>query len=299
MKHKTAIWKILKTYLVITLGCVVYSLGVGVFLDPGKIASGGVTGISIIISHLIGESAWLNTGLIIILINIPILILGAFFFGKKFTISTIYSVGVSSLMVDLWQLILGDILPFTDDLLISAVIGGSLFGLGIGIIFRAGASTGGTDIIVKILRKKFRHIKTGVISMTIDLCIIGVSALIFKDFVLTCYTAVSIVLFAFMFDWVLYGGNAAKLVHIITDEDKADEMCEKLLKEIDVGATIVGGEGAYTGKSKKIIFCAIKNFLYPKLRDVVREVDPHAFTIVSSVKEIYGEGYKNPTDDEL
>ncbi|MDE6442093.1 MAG: YitT family protein [Clostridia bacterium] len=299
MKHKAALLKILKTYSIITLGCVVYSIGVGLFLDPNNIASGGVTGIAIILSYLIGESTWLNTGMLIIFINIPLLILGFVFFGKKFVISTAYSTIVSSLMVDLWQLIIKDMPTFSDDLLIPAVIGGSFFGLGIGIIFRMGSSTGGTDIIVKILRKKFRHIKTGVISMSIDLCIIGVSGLIFKDFVLTCYTAVSIVMFTLMFDWVLYGGNSAKLVHIITDDDKAEEMCGKILKELDVGATIVGGKGAYTDKSKTIIFCAIKNFLYPKLRDVVREVDPHAFTIVSSVKEIYGEGYKNHTDDEL
>lgn len=299
MKNKASWFKILKTYSVITFGCVVYSIGVGIFLDPNNIASGGVTGIAIILSYLIGESAWLNTGMLIILINIPLLILGASFFGWKFTVSTIFSTVVSSLMIDMWKLILGDLLPVTNDLLISALIGGSFFGLGIGIIFRMGSSTGGTDVIVKILRKKFRHIKTGVISMSIDMCIIGVSALIFKDFELTCYTAISIVMFTLMFDWVLYGGNSAKLVHIITDEDKAEEMCAKILKELDVGATIVGGEGAYTKEPKKIIFCAIKNFLYPKLRDVVREVDPHAFTIVSSVKEIYGEGYKNHTDDEL
>ena len=299
MKNKESVKKTLIKYAVITIGCLFYSFGVGVFLDPNNIASGGVTGIAIILSYLIGPSAWLNTGILIIFINVPLMILGAVFFGRKFIISTIYSTVVSSLMIDLWQYVLKDALPLTDDLLIASVIGGVLFGLGIGIIFRMGSSTGGTDIVVKILRKKFRHVKTGMISMSIDMVIIAVSGIIFKNFELTCYTAVSIAMLTLMFDGVLYGGNSAKLVYIITDEEKANEMCEKILKELDIGATFVNGEGAYTGKSKKIIFCAIKNFLYPKLRDIVREVDPHAFTIVSSAKEIYGEGYKNHTDDDL
>ena len=168
-----------------------------------------------------------------------------------------------------------------------------------------GSSTGGTDVVVKILRKKFRYIRTGMISMTIDMTIVGTSALVYwalgmeNVFELTCYTFISIVVFTTMFDFVLYGGNSAKLIYIISSGENSVKICEKLLHELDVGATFVDGEGAYTGDEKRIIMCAVKSFLYPKLRDIVRSVDPNAFTIVTSAKEIYGEGYKNHFDDEL
>lgn len=292
---KEAVLKTLIKYAVITLGCISFSLGVSLFLDPSSIASGGVTGIAIIINSLTG----FPTGYAIILINVPLLILGAVFFGIKFIVSTVYATVVSSLMIELWNFVLADYLPFTDNLLIAAVLGGALFGIGLGLIFRMGSTTGGTDIIVKILRKKFRYIRTGIISMTIDLIIIGVSAIIFRDFELTCYTVVCIVIIALAFDWVLYGGNSAKLVYIITTQEKAEAMCDKILKELDLGATFVDGKGAYTGNDKRIILCAVKNIMYPRLRDIVKEADANAFTIVTSAKEIYGEGYKNPHDDEL
>lgn len=308
---KAKILKFLKRYAVITLGCIIYSLSVSLFLDANNIASGGVTGIAIIINYLI-ESALgansnvpeivhtlINTGTLIIIINIPLFILGAVYFGKRFIASTMYSTIVSSLFIELWNFTIVEHIHLTNDLMLAGLLGGALFGLGLGLIFRMGSTTGGTDIIVKILRKKFRYIKTGVISMAIDMVIIAISAIIFKDFELTCYTVLSIVVMALTFDWVLYGGNSAKLVYIITSEDKAADMSERILKELDVGATFVDGKGAYTGKDKRIILCAIKNFLYPKLRDVVRDVDPEAFTIVTSAKEIYGEGYKNPHDDDL
>lgn len=235
----------------------------------------------------------------IIIINVPLFILGAIFFGKNFTLSTLFSTLLSSGLIEVWEIAFGKYLPITQNVLISAVIGGTLFGLGLGLIFRMGSTTGGTDIPVKILRKKFRFIKTGVISMAIDVCIIAVSALIFKDFELACYTVISIVVFTLTFDWVLYGGNSAKLVYIISTDEKSALISDRILKELDIGATYVDGEGAYTGNDKRIIMCAVKNFLYPKLRDIVKDADPEAFMIVSSAKEIYGEGYKNHNDDDL
>lgn len=297
---KTVVVGLIKKYLLILLGCIIYSLGVALFLDVNKLASGGVTGIAIILNYLI-DLPWLNTGIIIVIINVPLFVLGAVFFGKNFILSTIITTVVSSLLIELWNFVFITKLQITliDDLLISALFGGALYGAGIGIIFRMGSTTGGTDIIIKILRKKFRYIRTGVISMVIDLIIVMLSAIIFRDVKLTCYTVISIVIFTVAFDWVLYGGNSAKLVYIITSDEKSKLICEGILKELDITATYVDGEGAYTGTEKRIILCAIKNFSYPKLRDIVKKIDPNAFTIVTSAKEIYGEGYKKHTDEDL
>ncbi len=295
--EKSKISKVLVKYSLITLGCIIYSFGVAVFLDANSIAAGGVTGISILISFL---SGW-DTGFLIILINIPLLILGAVFFGKKFIISTLYSTLISSLMIEGWEWVFESFyhLPVTDNRLIASVVGGALFGSGIGIIFRMGSSTGGTDIIVKILRRKFRYLKTGIISMFIDITIVSISAFVYSDFELTCYTFLSLVVVAFTFDFMLYGGNSAKLLYIVTDKDHSDQICGRILTELDTGATVLNGKGAYTGNDKVILMCVIKNINYPRLRDVIREVDVSAFTIVTSAKEIYGEGYQGHTDDEI
>jgi uncharacterized membrane-anchored protein YitT (DUF2179 family) len=298
----------IKRYLVITLGCIFYSLGVSLFLDEGGLSSGGATGIAIII-HSVLEYYGINvldTGVILIILNIPRLIIGTIYFGKKFLFSTVYTTILSSLLMVLWKTVFAAYLPYlTGNMLISAVFGGAIFGLGAGLIFRMGGSTGGTDIPVKILRKKFRHIKTGMISMTSDIIIVAASYFVFlaigkaSSLDVLFYTIVSVAVFTPVFDWVLYGGNSAKLVYIICDCDKEPTIRQRLLKDVDTGATIMNAEGAYTGKDKKVILCAVKPFLFPKLRDVVHEEDKEAFIIVSSAKDIYGKGYQNPDDAEL
>lgn len=287
--------KIILKYALLVFGCVIYSLGTAVFLDANNLAAGGVTGIAIIISHLSG----MDTGILILLFNIPLLILGTVFFGWKFTLSTLVSIAISSGLIYLWNFVFDAYLPLTDNLIIAAVCGGALFGIGLGLIFRAGSTTGGTDIIVKILRRKFRHIRTGVISMSIDVAIIALSVAVYQDFELLFYTVASIVVFTLSFDWMLYGGNAAKLIYIITTNECSVIITQKILKELDISATLVDGTGAYTGNDRCVIMCAAKNILFPKLRDIVREADPKAFMIVSSAKEIYGEGYKAHTDEDI
>lgn len=299
MTKKTLALHFLKKYLLITGGCIIFALGIALFLDPNKIASGGVSGLAIVLNYATHKVEWLNTGVWIIILNIPLFILGAVFFGRNFIVSTMYTTIVSSLFIELFAFVLKKFLPLTDDIVIAGVVGGGLMGLGLGIIFRLGSTTGGTDIIVKILRKKFRFIKTGVISLTVDLVIIAISTIVFKEFKLAFYTVVSLIITTVSLDWVLYGGDSAKLMYIITDSEHAEKISEKILKELDISATFINGEGAYTGDEKRIIMCAIKKYLYPKLKDYVHEIDPRAFTIVTSAKEIYGEGYKDHKDGDL
>ena len=294
----------LKRYSLIILGCIIYSVGVSFFLDANNIASGGVTGIAIIIRSLLGLTPITNflseellTGILIVLINIPLFVIGFIFVGKEFTLSSLFATVLSSALIEVWNILLEKcIISTTSDVLISARVGGVMFGGGLGLIFRMGSSTGGTDILVKLLRKKFRYINTAIISMIIDVIIVCCSFAVFRDFDLLCYTIISIVLFTIGFDVVLYGGNSAKLVYIISVEDKAQNICDRIVKELEISATITDGKGAYTGDNKRMILCAVKSFLYPKLRDVVKECDPAAFMVVTSAKEIYGEGYKNHTD---
>ena len=294
---KTAKLKILKSCAMILIGSIIYSLGVALFLDPNAIASGGVTGIAIIIDTVTGGVV--GTGWIILIINVPLFIIGAIFFGKYFMISSIAATAVSSGLIELWSNFVAPYMPTMSNSIVPAIVGGALFGGGVGLIFRAGSSTGGTDIIVKLLHKKFRHLKTGIISMSIDVTIIAASGAVYRDLELLLITVMSIIAFTFMFNFVLYGGNSAIVVYIITTEEKAKPICDGILQDLNVGATILDGKGAYSGEGKTVIMCAVKNYVYPRLRDIIRKYDRDAFTIVSAAKEIYGEGYKSHDAEEL
>ncbi|MGN1372515.1 MAG: YitT family protein [Candidatus Coproplasma sp.] len=303
---KQRVWEAIKKYLIITLGCLIYATGIALFVSPANLSSGGMTGISIIVNHYVPQ---LTQGVWYIILNIPMIVLGLIFFGWRFLLSTGYATVVSALMMSAWELILGEkglnVLPFTQGMdtatayIIGAVVGGVLFGVGMGLIFRMGASTAGTDIIVKLLRKKFRHIPTGMISLGTDMAIVSCSLLIKPDLQTLFYTALSVIVFTLVFDWVLYGGNSAKMVYIITDKAKYESITQKLLTEVDTGATIVDAKGAYTKEDKVMLLCVVKSFMYPRLRDVVKEEDKNAFMIVSSAKEIYGEGYQDQNAEEL
>lgn len=288
---------LIKKCVLVFFGSIVYSLGVALFLDPNAIASGGVTGIAIIIDYVTGGAV--GTGWIILIINVPLFVIGAIFFGRSFIISSLIATALSSGLIELWSYIVLPYMPQMQNSLIAPIVGGALFGGGLGFIFRAGSSTGGTDIIVKLLHKKFRHLKTGIISMSIDVVIVGVSGLIYKDLELLILTVLSIFVFTVLFDFTLYGGNSAMLVYIITTEEKAKPICDDILQELDISATIVDGKGVYSGADKTVILCAVKNLVYPRLRDVIKRHDKDAFTIVSAAREIYGEGYKSHDAEEL
>ncbi len=297
--NKKTVIKTVKMCALIFAGCILYSIGVALFLDPSELASGGATGISIMINYVIKKYTGFDfgTGWLILIINVPLFIVGAIFFGKKFIISSAVATAISSGMIELWSFTLAPLMPETNNMLIPVIVGGVLYGAGVGFIFKAGSSTGGSDIIIKLLHKRFRHIKPGIISLMIDAVIVGASAFIYKDLEILFYTTLCIFIFSISFDFVLYNTSSAKLVYIITTGDKADAICTHILKDLDIGATLVDGTGAYSKDGRTVILCAIKNHLYPRLIDVIKAEDPAAFTIVSSAKEIYGEGYKTGEDD--
>lgn len=302
-KKKIAL-KILKQYAVITLGCILYAAGISLFVEAANLSSGGMTGISLIINAVSG----FPTGYLYIILNVPMFILGLIFFGWKFLLSTGYATVVSGLLMRFGKFALNNWIPWengaempciTSNVLVNAVVGAVLFGIGMGLIFRMGATTAGTDVIVKLLRKRFRHLKTGMISLITDMVIVGCSFFVHYDIDKLFYTALHVVVFTLVFDWVLYGGNSAKTVFIITAREKCETVIQRILKDIDTGATVVDAKGAYTKDEKVMIMCVVKPFLYPRLRDAVHEEDKQAFMIVSSAKEIYGQGYQNPDDAEL
>ncbi len=278
-------------YFLITVGSLLYALGTSLFNDPNNIAPGGLTGAAIVLNRIVP----IGTGVWFMLMNIPILFLAIYKFGIRFTISTVYATTMISVFTDL---IAKYFMRFAVvDVVLGVIFGSSLVAIGIGITFKCHATTGGTDVIIKILRQKYPHIKTGVLFLIIDIFVISFAGIVLKDIKVVLYSLLGVMITSYVIDFVLYGRDGAKLIYIISNN--TDRITARLLEELDVGATHIFGQGAYSGEEKKVILCAIKKRLSPMAEDIVREEDPDAFMIVSSASEIFGEGYKSYFDERI
>lgn len=282
-------FRLVWNYLMITIFSFTYAVGISLFLDPNKLAPGGVGGISIMLSRVTP----IPTGTWILLLNIPILALGLWKFGVKFLISTVYCTIVSSVFTNL----LAGFGALTTDKLLASVAGGAIMAVSMGMILKAGATTGGVDIIVKVLRLKYRHLKTGNLYLIMDAIVVTLSGMMFHNLEVALYAAVAIFVCSVVLDTVLYGKDGAKMIYIISDSP--DRITDRLLEDLDIGVTSLKGEGAYSGKEKKVLMCVMRKPLAPKAQQIVREEDPEAFMIVSDATEIFGEGYKSYFSERL
>ena len=235
----------------------------------------------------------IETGTLFLLLNIPIIGVGIWKFGWKFILSTLYAIFVSSTATNFFQ----RMEPLTREPLLGAVFGGVLVALGLGYVLRSGATTGGTDIIVKCLKLKKPHLKTGTIFLVIDSIIIGIGGIVFGNIDTVLYSAISAVTTSQMLDLVLYGRDEAKMIYIISNAPTL--ITERLLKELNIGVTYLSGTGAYKKEDKQVIFCVVKKQNAYKVEEIVKQEDEHAFMIISSATEIYGEGYKSYFGEKL
>ncbi len=273
----------------IALGSFIYACGISLFLDPNNLAPGGASGLAIIFNRITG----LETGTLYFIINVPIMLLGLWKYGVRFIATTFFSILINSYFTN----ILVGVGALTSDPLIATMAGSVLVGVGVAIVFKSRATTGGTDIIVKVLHDKYKHIKTGVIFLLTDIVIVAFSGFVFKDINIIMYALISVFVQGKVLDMVLYGGDEAKLFYIISDKPQA--ISERILKEIDITATFLQGKGAYTGKEKQVILCVARKQQGPAIEEIVKSEDKDAFMIISSANEIYGEGYKNIMSDKL
>ncbi len=273
----------------IVLGSFMYACGISLFLDPNNLAPGGLIGIAVILNRLLG----LETGTLFFVLNIPVVCLGLWKFGPRFIGSTFFAIAINSVFTN-------DMAGFgvvTTDPLLASLAGSILVGAGIAFVFRSGATTGGIDIIIKIIRMKYKHLKTGHLFLSIDIVIVVISGFVFQDFNIVMYALIAVVVSGRVIDYVLYGGDEAKLIYVISDH--ADQIADRILKEMSVGATFLKGQGAFTGNDKKVILCAVRKNQSPKLEEIIKSEDKKAFLIISSAHEIYGEGYKNIYKEKL
>ncbi len=291
---KKMIMEALKKVLGLTIGAAIYSASIALFIDELNLAPGGVGGIAVMLNYLFDS---VETGQWILMINVPLLIIGLIAFGKRFLLSTVYTTVLSSVMVDIIAKYAKPYLPLTDDIILGSIAGGAILALGLGIVFRSGGTTGGVDIVVKILHRKFRHMKTASIFMIMDISVVLLTIPIMKNIESALYSAVSLVVTNILLDKVLYGGEGGKLFYIVTDRHEA--IANRILQELEIGVTYLQGEGAYTGTPKQVLLCVARKQLAPKIRDIVKSEDESAFLIISRATEVLGEGFKSHTAEEL
>lgn len=267
----------------ITLGTFLYSVGVALCLDPNQITPGGVTGISMILNRF----TKIETGTYILIINIPILFLGWWKLGLKYLISTIYAV----IMTTVFTNALHVLNPMTKELLLATLTGAVLCGLGLGLVFRFHATTGGNDIFIKLLKRRFPYVKTGTLFWILDAVVIGLSGIAFGKIELVLYGTLAVYITSRVMDYVLYGADEARMIYIISDQSIA--IAKRLLEELGVGATFMEGRGAYYQTQKDIVLCAVPKKRSPSVVALVKQMDDTAFLLICSANEIYGVGYKD------
>lgn len=287
--------KFIKEFLLLTLGAFIYSCAVALFLTPAGTLNGGASGLAIIMNHLIPK---VGTGTWIFIVNIPLLALCVWKLGPLFSVKTVISVGLTSVFTELLTplpskfALLGEI-----DLLPAAILGGIFAGAGIGLAFKAGSCQGGSDIVVKVLRLKFKALKSGSLFLIIDGCVVCLGGLIFGSLNALVFAVIVVFIQSKITDLILYGQDGAKMIYIITD--KQAQISKRITDELHSGVTYLSGKGAYTGNDKQILMCAMRKQLLPQAKDIVREEDKGAFMIATSASQVWGVGYTSFDAKEL
>lgn len=270
------------------IGSAIFAIGVTIFTTPNNIAPGGVTGIATVLHSISG----LQMGTLTFLINIPLVLLGLFVIGKGFTLRTFRTLIILSVMTN----ILESFLPaYTENALLASVFGGAAIGIGMGIIFLRGSTTGGTDILGRVLLRYFQHIPLGKILLAIDFLIVTFAGFYYGTLDAALYALVSVYVTERAMDSVLYGFNETRIAYVVTDHPT--EVANRVMEETDRGVTYLNGEGGYQRDKKLVIMCAMPSRQFAKFKRIVLEVDRTAFIMVAPASNVIGEGFKETFDE--
>ena len=278
-------------YLWITLASALYALGFCWCYDPNQIGFGGITGVGQILNHFFPI---LPIGTVVIRLNIPLFLLGWRLLGGHLLISSLYAMFVSSIFIDLINLVY-TFEPM--DPLLACIFGGVLMGGSLGVVFLQGATTGGTDLIARLAKLKLAWLPMGKLLLIIDLVVIVAVALAFHNLYSAMYGVVALYISSLVMDGVLYGIDNAKVAYIISDAH--EQITEAIIHDIDRGVTILQGQGAYSGAEKKVLMVAFKQRQIVALKRTVKEIDPAAFLIVCEAHEVLGDGFREYKQNDL
>lgn len=272
-------------------GALIDAVAVNVFTAPNHIAPGGITGIGTMLNYLFQTPI----GLVNMIINIPIVIWAIVEIGYKLVAKSIAAIIIFSVAIDT----MGLVLPAYDgNPFLAAIFGGVLEGIGLALVFMRGSTTGGTDMIARLLGKHFRHLSMGKLMMAVDLVIVAASALVYQKLESALYAIIAIFVSTRVIDTLLYGTDSGngKLYFIISK--KSDEIRQRILEDIDRGVTIIPIQGGYSGQEGEMLLCAVRRYEVTKINDIIHSADRDAFVIVGEAGEITGEGFRSATSDD-
>lgn len=290
MKVNNPVLRRLYEYGMITLGCALYALSFNWFFQPNNIAMGGFTGVGQIVNRLLPV---FPVGVTAILLNTPLFILGVRKQGLRLLISSLYAMSVGSLMID-WLAAFHTFQPI--DPLLSCIYGGVMLGVSMGLMLGVGATTGGTELAARLLKYKIRHLSIGRLCLCIDVMVICLYALTFRNVNNALYGIIAMYISSLAMDAVVYGSINAKMAYIISG--RSGEVAKGLLN-MDLGITLLQGRGGFTGEEKQVVLCVFKRSQIAAIKAKVTTIDPHAFIIVCEAHEVLGERFGEYTPDSL
>lgn len=291
MKQKNKWIDLLLDVLVITVGSVIYAVSVDVFTAPNHIAPGGITGLSTVLNYLFHTPI----GLVAFLINVPIIIWGVMEIGYKLVVKTLFCIALSSAMID----ILAPVLPtYEGNLILAALIAGVLEGLGLSLTFIRGATTGGTDMIARLLSHRMPHLSMGKLMLAVDGIIVLFSALVYGSVDNAIYACIVIFVCTKLIDAVLYGTDSGTGKMFLVMSPKVRQMGDRIIKEVDRTVTYLDSHGGYTKEPGETMLCVVRRFEVYQLQTIIREEDRNAFVIVGDAGEITGEGFRPVNSDD-
>lgn len=271
-------------------GCVLFSAGFALFLEPNDVNAGGITGLAMIAVHLLDFG---TVGLLTMLINLPLFIISGIKIGKKFFIGSAIGMLLSSVLLDAFAM-----LPHPQiEPLVAALYGGLICGIGLGIVFAAGASTGGSDIVVRLLKLKYENVPIGTISMVFDAVVVILTGLVFWDVSKALYSGVTIFVSGQVVDAVVYRFDYSKVAIIISREHAS--IAREIGLRLNRGATYLNGQGSFTGNDLKVVFTVVRKQQVAELKHLVMAIDPDAFVVVQEAHQVLGEGFSRYSRDSL
>lgn len=279
-----------KWIILTLLGSAVFALGFALFLEPNEINTGGISGLGMVMVELTGVG---TVGLFSILMNIPLFLIGGLKIGKRFFFGSLIGMLVSSALIDAFAMI-----PFvTQEPLVGGLYGGVLCGAGIGMVFTAGTSTGGSDILVRLLKRRYRNVPIGGISMAFDAVVVLLTGVVFRDITKVLYSGIVVFVAGQVMDAVVYRFDYSRVALIVSVHHA--QIAQAIGEKLDRGATYLHGEGSYTHNNTEVILTVVKKRQLAELKELVMEIDSNAFVIVQEAHQVLGDGFSHYSPDGL
>lgn len=270
--------------IIVIIGTALTALGIHTFISSNAIGMGGVTGIAIVLSYL----TKIPIGIFTLVMNVPMLFVGFRKLGKEYILKTAVSVVTFTVVMDYLMVFVP---IYTNDKLMASIFGGVIMGIGYGLIYWRGAASGGMDIAVKLVAKRYPYFSMGNILTVTDIVVIAMAVLVYKNIDTAMYAIIVSFVYTRAVNTILYGRNPGKLVLIVSKEKEA--IRAQVLESMNRGLTLLQGKGAYTGNPEEVIMCAVPDSEFYKLKRIVNEVDENAFLIVVNSNEIMGKGFQH------